>query len=97
MIGVEGPVIGHARTMLQQLAQRIASAGKRRVEREPSGIDEHERGGSKHGLGEAPPRDRSIRDIAGGERPVHHGGGHDLDIRPFRAVGTGHPCAPKVV
>ena len=50
MVVSERAIIRHARTMLQQLAQRMALAGKRRIEREPSGIDEHERGGSEHGF-----------------------------------------------
>jgi hypothetical protein len=97
MIGVERPVIGNARTMLQQLAQRVTPAGKRRVQREPSGIDEHERGGSEHGFSEAPPWDRGIGDIANSDRPVHHGRGHHLDVRPFCAVGIGHPSSLRAV
>ena len=83
--------------MLQQLTQRIALAGKRRIECEPSGIDEHERGGSEHGFGEAPPRDWGIGDIADGDRPVHHGRSHHLDVSPFCAVGTQHPSSLRAV
>jgi hypothetical protein len=97
MVGGERTVIRHAGTMLQELAQRMAPARKRGVEREPPGIDENERGGSKHGLGEAPPRDRSIRDIAGGQRPVHHGRGHHLHVGPLRAADTRHRSSPGVV
>ena len=97
MVVSECAIIRHARTMLQQLAQRVALAGKRRIEREPSGIDEHERGGSEHGFGEAPPWDRGIGDIADGDRPVHHGRGHHLDVRPFCAVGMGHPSSLRAV
>src|SRR3954466_11805372 len=50
MVGGERAIVRHARTVLQQLAQRVALAGTRRIEREPSGIDEHERGGSEHRL-----------------------------------------------
>ena len=97
MIVGECAIIRYARTMLQQLAQRIALAGKRRIEREPSDIDEHERGGSKHGFGEAPPWDRGVDDIAHDDRPVHHGRGRHLDVRPFCAVGMGHPPSLRAV
>ena len=38
-----------------------------------------------------------IGDIANGDRPVHHGRNHHLDVSPFCAVGIGHPSSLRAV